>query len=46
MESKNLSLAGFLAGVLLACYGAMQASITAAVVGCVICWVSGGFFRS
>ena len=46
MESKNLSLAGFLAGVLLACYGAMEASITAAVVGCVICWVAGGFFRS
>jgi len=46
MESKNLSVAGFLAGLLLATYGAMQASITAAVVGCIICWVAGSFFRS
>ena len=46
MESKNLSIAGFLAGLLLACYGALQASITAAVVGCIICWVAGSFFRS
>lgn len=46
MESKSLSIAGFLAGLLLACYGVMQTSITAAVVGCILCWVAGGFYRS
>lgn len=46
MQSKNLSLAGFLAGTMLACYGALQASISAAVFGCIICWVAGGMFRS
>jgi len=46
MESKSLSMAGFLAGLLLACYGVLESSILAAATACVICWVSGGFFRS
>ena len=39
-------LSAVVTGVLLASYGAMQASISAAVFGCVICWVAGRFFRS
>jgi hypothetical protein len=46
MESRSLSVAGFLAGVLLASYGALQGSVGAAVVGSVICWVAGRFFRA
>ena len=40
------SLAGFLAGTLLASYGTLQSSVAAAVVGCIICWIAGSFFRS
>lgn len=46
MESKSLSIGGFLAGLLLACYGVVESSVGAAVIGCIICWVAGGFFRS
>lgn len=46
MESKSLSLAGFVVGLLLACFGVLQDSLMAAAIGCVIAWVSGRLFRS
>jgi hypothetical protein len=46
MESRGLSIAGFVTGLILASFGVAQSSMLAAATGCIICWVAGRLYRA